>query len=155
MSQATATVQQPAPADHTTTPDRYDLHGKRISISYIPDVVIGPIPTDGPVRFFYQDDRQTLKFTRDEIRAVDVPDLGTFVSVTIGKAIDTGYTSFSVLIPQITLTPQPGLSAPVSTVGITTIHRQLLAFGHPQTQTYNSTRLHGTAGRLPIIPLAE
>jgi len=92
MSQAAATVEQAAPAASTTstTPDRYDLHGKRISISYIPEAVIGPIPTDGPVRFVYQDDVQTLKFTADDIRAVDVPDLGTVVSVNIGKTIDTG-----------------------------------------------------------------
>lgn len=154
MSPAAA-VEQSAPAagSSTTTPDRYDLHGKQISISYIPEAVIGPVPTDGPVRFVYQDDLQTLKFIGADIRTVDVPDLGTVVSVTIGKTIDTGYTSFSVLIPRVTLTPQLGLSAAVSTVGVTTEHRELLAFGHPQTQTYSTTRLRGTAAKLRIVPL--
>jgi hypothetical protein len=155
MSQAAA-VEQSAPTANSsaTTPDRYDLHGKRISISYIPDVVIGPISTDGPVRFVYQDDVQTLKFTGDDIRTNDVPDLGTVVSVTIGKTFDMGYTSFSVLIPHVTLTPQFGLSAAVSTVGITTVHRELLALGHPQAQNYNPTRLRGTAAKLTTVPLA-
>ena len=147
MSQPASTVDQPAPVGNsstTTTPDRYDLHGKRISISYIPEAVIGPVTTDDPVRFVYQDDLQTLKFTGDAIRTVDVPDLGTVVSVTIGKTIDSGYTSFSVLIPHVTLTPQLSLSAAVATVGVTTVHRELMAFGQPQTQTYSSTRLRGT-----------
>lgn len=109
---------------------------------YLGPLIVG----EGPVRFTYQDAHHSLIFRGDEVRTVDVPDLGTIVSVTLIRTVDLGYTSFSLLVPQVTLPPQLTASATISTDGITTVHRTFLAaLGHAQTETYALTRLTGTA----------
>jgi len=146
----------PSPADATApsgAPNQYHLHGGGISVSYIPDGMGPLIVGEGPVRFTYQDAHHSLIFRGDEVRTVDVPDLGTIVSVTLIRTVDLGYTSFSLLVPQVTLPPQLTASAMISTDGITTVHRTFLAaLGHAQTETYALTRLTGTAliGMLPL-----
>ena len=64
-------------------------------------------------------------FTGSEIRLVEVPDLGTLVSVTILLTIDSGSTTFTLLLPRVNLPAPPALPAlvPVTTQGITTGHR--------------------------------
>lgn len=132
------------------TPNQYHLQGGGITVSYLPDG-FGPLTTAGPVRFTYQDAHHSLVFHGDEVRTVEVPDLGTIVSVTLIRTIDIGYTSFSVLLPHVTL-PQPAAAAPITTDGITTVHRTFLAaLGHAQTQTYTLTPLTGTA-LIGIVP---
>ena len=41
-------------------------------------------------------------FTGNDIRVMEVPDLGTLVSVTIHTTIDSGSTTFTVLLPALT-----------------------------------------------------
>jgi hypothetical protein len=48
----------------------------------------------------------TRHFSRSQIRRLDT-EIGTLVTVTTRMTIDTGSTSFSVLIPAITLTGSP------------------------------------------------
>lgn len=62
-------------------------------------------------------------FTGNDIRVMEVPDLGTLVSVTIHTTIDSGSTTFTVLLPRVNLPAPPALSAavPVTTDGITTL----------------------------------
>lgn len=43
--------------------------------------------------------------------------------MTLAMTVDTGSTTFSVLIPQTTLSNTPGSSAHIRTEGITTVHR--------------------------------
>jgi uncharacterized OB-fold protein len=89
-----------------------------------------------------------MDFNGDEIHKVDVPDLGTVVSVTLSRTVDTGFTTFSVILPYIELPGTINASAPIQSEGITTIHRAFAgAIGHAQREVYSVRRLHGTAVR--------
>jgi hypothetical protein len=143
-------MQQPAAAP-ATTPNQYHLHGGGIAVSYFPEG-FGPIPAGPRARLIYQDPHRSLSFTGQDVRTVEVPDLGTVVSVTLVRTVDVGFTAFSLVVPQVVLPPQPG-AVPVQTEGITTVHRIFAgALGHAQRETYTVTALSGTAsaGILPV-----
>ena len=138
-----------APLPQTfTSPNHYQLAGGGISITYL------PVGAGGLAHFQYQDSQRNLSFTGNQIRKVDVPDLGTVVSVTLILTVDSGSTTFSVLIPQTTVQNMTGASAHIQTEGITTVHRFALApvFNLGQDELYTVTSMHGTAS-LTIIPL--
>ena len=145
-----------APSDATAqspvvTPNQYHLSGQDISVSYFPEG-FGPIPKDGPDRLFYQDKTHHLVFNGSEIRKIDVPDLGTILSITVVQTIDVGSTTFSLILPHVNLPQGPHPSVPIHTEGITTVHRAFARLiGHPQVETYSVTCLTGTAssGILP------
>jgi hypothetical protein len=148
---------QPAapPAPQTATPNQYHLHGGGISITYYPEGFSpGPIVSGkGPLRLIYQDAQRSLSFHDDEVRTVDVPDLGTLISVTLVRTVDIGDTTFSLLLPHVVLPAQTGASAFIRTEGITTVHRAFVALiGHAQAEVYSVTRLRGTAVRA-ILPM--
>jgi hypothetical protein len=105
----------------------------------------------GRLQLTYQDAHRSLPFYQNDVRTVDVADLGTIVSVTLVLTVDIGSTTFSLLVPRVVL-PGGQPSAFVHTDGVTTIHRAFVgAIGHPQTDSYTVTRLDGTAssGILP------
>ena len=135
-----------------TSPNQYHVRGGGISVAYYPDG-FGPIREDrGPLHLVYQDAFRSLAFYGEEARIVEVADLGTVVSVTIVETVDTGYTSFSLLVPDVDL-PTSQSSVSINTEGITTVHRIFVALiGHPQSETYTATSLSGTAavGPLPL-----
>ncbi len=135
-----------------TSPNQYHVRGGGISVAYYPDG-FGPIREGrGPLHLVYQDAFRSLAFYGEEVRIVEVADLGTVVSVTIVETVDTGYTSFSLLIPDVDL-PADQSSVSINTEGITTVHRIFVALiGHPQSETYTVTSLNGTAavGPLPL-----
>jgi hypothetical protein len=129
-------------------PNFYQLSGDGIDVTFVPS------GAGGVAHFSYQDAQRSLQFSGDQIRKVDVPDLGTVVSVTLVLTPDSGSTTFSVLIPQVNLDNQRGSAAPVETDGITTHHRFSLV---PQSlrgqlERYCVTPMSGTAS-LAIIPL--
>ena len=117
-------------------PNLWVLQGGGIHIRY---------STAGP-DFFYQDSIRTLHHKGQEVRVVQVPDLGSVVSITIFLTVDSGSSTFTVLLPRVNLPAQPFSSAPVSTDGITTAHHFsiLQAFQHGQQDFYNVTPLTGT-----------
>jgi len=88
-------------------------------------------------------------FTGKDIRVAEVPDLGTLVSVTTHMTIDSGSTTFTLLLPIVNLPAPPALPAavPVTTDGLTTLHRfsTVLALQHGQQEFYTVTPLQGTA----------
>jgi hypothetical protein len=88
-------------------------------------------------------------FTGNQIRVAEVPDLGTLVSVTIQMVVDSGSTTFTMLLPTVNLPAPPALPAavPVTTDGITTLHRfsTVLALQNGQQEFYTVTPLQGTA----------
>jgi hypothetical protein len=149
-SGGSATQTSPAgqPTVQLGTPDQYELHGGGISVTYHP-VFVGGVPA-----LTYQDPHRTLHFRGDQIRRVDVPDIGTVVSVTLVMTVDTGSTTFSVVLPPVSLPNHTGASTPISTEGITTVHRRspVPAFNVGQRDVYTFTPLHGTAS-IVIIPL--
>ncbi len=136
-------------------PNQYHLHGRGLSVSYYPDGTGPPLADKGRLRLIYQDAVQTLNFYGSDLRVIDSSpdDVGTVVSVTTVRTIDTGSTTFSLLVPLVALPAD--LTGPVSieTLGITTVHRILAsAIGHPQREVYTVTRLRGiaSAGILPL-----
>lgn len=131
-----------------TSPNHYHLSGGEISITYL------PVGAGGLAHLQYQDAQRTLTFTGDQIRRVEVPDLGSVVSVTLTMTVDSGSTTFSVLIPKTTLPSVAGASAHIRTEGITTVHRFSIVpmFDLGQDELYTVTTLRGT-GSAVIIPL--
>jgi len=88
-------------------------------------------------------------FAGNQIRVAEVPDVGTLVSVTIQMMVDSGSTTFTMLLPRVNLAAPPALPAavPVTTDGVTTLHRfsTVLALQHGQQESYTVTPLQGTA----------
>lgn len=128
------------------TPNQYHVEGDGINVSYYPQGE-GPVFADrGRLRLAYQDVHQSHTFFDADVRTADVPDLGTVVSVSLVTSVDVGYTSFSLLIPQVQLPDQPQPSVFIRTQGITTVHRAFAGMiGHPQAETYAVRELCGIA----------
>jgi len=98
--------------------------------------------------FHYHDSFRNETFSGAQIRVVVVPDLGTLVSVTIFLTIDSGSSTFTVILPTTNLdgaAPHP--SAHVATDGITTAHHFTIPISllHGQLEFYTVTPLVGTA----------
>jgi hypothetical protein len=129
-------------------PNLWSLSGNGIHVRYW-TFTLGPIRQgDEPPHFTYHDSFRTLSFHGNEIRSVDVPDLGTLVSVTLVLTVDTGSTTFTVLLPRVNIISEgPFTSVPVSTEGIRTVHAGPLGppFGHGQEEFYTLISLTGTA----------
>lgn len=138
-----------SPGSTTITPNQYHLHGGGISVSFYPEGSGPPIEGRGPLRFTYHDALRSLSFFGDEVRTVDVADLGTVASVTIVHTVDTGSTSVSLLVPTVVL--PSNAPVPISTDLITTLHRFFVtAIGHPQREVYTVTELTGVASAEPL-----
>jgi len=129
------------------TPNLYQLAGHGIYVSYRTAGFRAPFVT-------YQDTHRSLTFSGDQVRLVEVPDIGTVVSVTLMLTVDSGSTTFSFLVPRVRLPNHIGASAPLHTESVTTVHRFSLApqFDMGQLDTYTVVPLQGTAS-LAIVPL--
>jgi hypothetical protein len=135
----------------TEVPNQYYLQGGGISVAYSPEG-FGPLRLDlGLLILAYHDANQSQGFYKDGVQTVEVGDLGTIVSVTLTSAELVGSTTFSLLIPDVQL-PEGENSVPVTTEGITTLHRLFLPqpFGGPQREVYTVTELTGTAINGPL-----
>jgi hypothetical protein len=133
-------------------PNLYQLRGGQLHVSYLTHS--GPATPQfpqGPPHFTYQDASQTLSFSGSDLEVVETA-LGQLVSVRIRITVDAGSTTFSVLVPRVTLIA--GQPAPIHTEGITAIHRFSLVPGVNQGQQdlYTVTPLDGTASDV-IVPL--
>jgi hypothetical protein len=135
-----------------STPNQYHVSGGGLSVSYYPDGFGPVLQNHGRLVLTYQDAHRSQSFYSDDVRTVKVDDLGLAASVTLVETVDTGSTTFSLLVPDVQL-PDQQASVPIRTEGITTVHRAFVALlGHPQSETYTVTALHGTAavGPLPL-----
>jgi len=104
---------------------------------------------NGQPRLIYQDPVRNLSFAGSDIRRVDVPDIGSIVSVTLDITVDVGSTTFSVFIPNVIVPVGPGGSTPVTTEGVTTIHRTPFVPQLPgQREVYSVVQLTGVATHL-------
>jgi hypothetical protein len=121
----------------------FSLAGGGLQVSYSTTSI------DGRPRLTYQDSLRTLNFQGDEIRTTMESDLGTVVSVTIVRTIDSGSTTFSLLVPRVNL-PVPFGSVAIRTYGITTHHAFSIVPGQNQGQRdfYTVTALQGTASNV-------
>jgi hypothetical protein len=123
-------------------PNQYDLVGQGVTISYSTSNIAGQ-PT-----LSYKKGRQTLNFAGDEIGVLDTG-IGSLVTVTIAKTVDRGFTSFSFLLPAISLTKT---KQTFQTIGLTTVHKTTI--GGPVTgpqETYKSIALRGTASQVETL----
>jgi hypothetical protein len=99
---------------------------------------------DGKSHFAYTDGHRALFFEGDAIRTLQ-SELGLLVSVTIFQTVDTGSTSFTLLVPAVNL--DESNQTPIATEGITTTHHFAIdpIFNHGQTEHYTVVQLTGTA----------
>ena len=101
----------------------------------------------------YQDSAQTLSFKGTEIRAAET-EIGSLVTVTVKLTVDAGSTSFSVLIPAITLADTQAEET-FKTVGVLTVHRTAPLVLPPTgaRETYEIYEFEGCAQAVEV-PLA-
>jgi hypothetical protein len=128
-----------------TAPNVFQLQGGSIRVTYSNG------SGGSKLHLSYQDAVESLDFEGTQVQVTDTP-IGTLVTVVIRRTVDTGGTSFSVLIPVVNLPSGPDQSASVQTEGITTVHRfsVVAMFNRGQTETYQVTPLSGTAEFIPF-----
>ena len=116
----------------------YDLYGTNLRVTYSSTGI------DGKPHFLYQDQTQALSFTGDEIRTAK-SEIGTLVTVSISRTVDTGFTSFTLVVPSVDL--DQSRQATITTLGITTMHRAgpIASLFHGQTETSTAVSLSGVA----------
>jgi len=117
----------------------YTLQGNGLHVTYAGTSFAG-----GPI-LTYQDAQGAHTFRGNQLNSVETP-IGTLVTATIHMTVDTGSTSFSVLIPRVNIAGT-GQTTPVHTDGVTTVHRfgPTPQFRLGQMEVYTFTKLHGTA----------
>ena len=124
--------------------NNFSLSGGGIHVDYSSTSI------NGQPRLAYHDHFRNLSFAGSDIRTAEIADIGTIVSVTLAITVDVGSTTFSVFIPHV-IVPTGG-SNPVTTEGITTIHR--LPFGPTlpgQREVYRVVRLMGVANHVDFL----
>jgi hypothetical protein len=123
-------------------PNSYSLTGGGIHVGYSTTGI------DGKPHFNYQDAKGSRSFSGSEI-TVDKTAVGDVVTVVIYKTVDSGSTTFSMLIPAVNL-PAPDQPVAIDTDGITTVHRFSIVPGldRGQMELYCVTPMCGTASHL-------
>ena len=95
-------------------PTMYELHGDGIHVTYATTSFSGkPLLT-------YHDAFQLKNFSGDQINALQT-EIGTLVTVVLHLTVDSGSTTFSLLIPNVILPPSNVAS--ISAEGITTMQK--------------------------------
>jgi hypothetical protein len=122
----------------TKTPNLYRLHGHNLQITY------STSGFDGKPHLQYHDPFQTLHFSGDQIRTLST-EIGTLVTVTTRLTVDSGSTTFTLLVPAVNLTESNVVE--ITTYGITTLHRFSIVpeFNQGQRESYTTTEMRGTA----------
>ena len=121
----------------------YQLSNSQLQISYATGG-LGSI-----AGLIYRDASQSLRFDDQQLRRVST-EFGDLVTVTLRMTVDTGSTTFTLIVPNVEL--EVNQSTPVETLGITTIHRlsPIPAFNLGQRETYSVANLRGTAAAIPF-----
>ena len=121
------------------TPNLYQLSGDGVHVTYATDGIRGD-PSLG-----YKDRAQSRSFIGESQIKTETTSAGTLVTVMLNVVPDEATTTFSLLVPSIALA-ETGGSLPVSTLGITTVHRSSFV-GPPigQDEVYETAHLHGSA----------
>jgi hypothetical protein len=123
---------------------QYALRSENLKITYLASGFQG-LPY-----FTYQDGQQTLNFTGTEVRAAQT-EIGTLVTVTLKLTVDAGSTSFSVLVPTITLGDAQSPET-FKTVGVLTTHKTtpLVLPATGARETYDVYELDGSASPVEV-----
>jgi hypothetical protein len=127
----------PTTAATTKQPNLYELAGDGIQVTY------STTSLDGKPLFNYHDGSLSKNFSGDQIQTVDT-EAGTVVSVVILLTVDSGSTTFSVLIPRVNLRFSD--SAAITTYGITALHKfSIIGLPNGQQDFYTAHQMQGTA----------
>ncbi|SRR5260221_8068773 len=119
-------------------PNLYELSGGGIHITYSTSGV------GGQPHFTYHDALQVKSFTGNQITTLQTS-IGTLVTVTIHITVDSGSTTFSVLLPNVNLPTGPFGSANITAEGITTLHKFSIFQVQGQTEFYTVVPMQGAA----------
>jgi hypothetical protein len=127
-----------APSE-TARANTFDVSSEGLHVTY---TTAGP---DGQPHLTFVSAAYNLSFSGDQVRTVAAPDLGTLVSVTIRRTVDSGSTSFTLIVPRVVLAAPDG-EARVELIGITTMHRfsVVRSFNRGQLEGYSEVTLRGT-----------
>jgi hypothetical protein len=119
-------------------PNLFELHADNLQIMYSSTGI------DGKPHFLYQDQSHAQQFSGDQIQTEN-SQIGTLVSVSIFRSVDTGFTSFTLVVPRVNL--DKSQQAAIRTLGITTVHRAgpLANLFQGQTETSTAVSLSGLA----------
>ena len=118
-------------------PNLYVLHGRVLQVT------LATTSLTGPPQLTYNDATQALQFTGEEITFEDTV-FGRVASVVLTSVPDLGTTTFSLVLPAVNL--RAAGAQPITTIGITAVHRTTIAGPPPgQTTTLQVTLLRGTA----------
>src|SRR5215475_4468342 len=98
----------------TRQPTLFELSGNGILVNYSTSSLAGQ------PQFFYQDAFQSKQFSGKDIQTVDSV-LGKLVTVFLLRTVDTGSTTFTLLVPNVNLPPSNFSN--ITTEGITTLHK--------------------------------
>ena len=119
-------------------PNLYQLSGDGILVTYMTTSL------SGQPLFSYQDAFQSKQFSGQEIQTVESV-LGNLVTVFLIRTVDTGSTTFTLIVPSVSL-PAGSNTANITTEGITTVHRfSIVKPPQGQTENYTFRELTGTA----------
>jgi hypothetical protein len=129
-----------------TTPNIYNLQNTSlgIRITYSPG-------TGGAIGGMqYADPTQTYAFKSTDLRTVD-SEVGTLVSATLRGTVDSGSTTFTLIVPQVALNA-PSKQAAIDTFGVTTLHlfSPVPALNVGQREIDSVVALSGTAEFIPF-----
>ena len=126
-------------ANQPVAPNVYKLSGGHIHVTYT------TTSKAGQPYFSYQDGSQTVSFKGNQIRETKT-EMGTLVSVTTRMTVDTGSTTFTLLVPTVNLASESSL-AQIHTYGIATVHKFSVvpAANRGQRELYTTVELSGTA----------
>ena len=136
---ASTAVNSQAGAEQPVAPNVYKLSGGHIHVTYT------TTSKAGQPYFSYQDGSQTVSFKGNQIREAKT-EMGTLVSVTTRMTVDTGSTTFTLLVPTVNLASESSL-AQIHTYGIATVHKFSVvpAANRGQRELYTTMELSGTA----------
>jgi hypothetical protein len=124
-------------ATTTKQPNLYELAGDGIQITY------STTSLSGQPQFNYHDANVSRNYSGSQIQAVDT-EAGTVVSVVTVLTVDSGSTTFSVLIPRVNLRFSD--SANINTYGITALHKfSIIGLPSGQQDFYTTHQMQGTA----------
>jgi hypothetical protein len=126
-------------------PNFYAVSGGGLHVTYSTTSI------NGQPQVYYVSPFVSHNFIGNQITTTASP-LGTLVTVTIMMTVDTGSTSFTLLVPRVNLSG-PADHVPIDTQGITTHHRFSVFQGamHGQLDTYSVQELTGTASLVEFL----
>ncbi len=119
-------------------PNHFELAGHGTEIVYDTSSI------SGRPQLNYTSGTSQQSFSGDEIRSLE-SELGTLVTVTIRKTVDTGSTTLTLLIPHVNLVNN---ESHIKTEAIITTHHFFAAnpsLVKGQLETYQTISLHGKA----------